>query len=313
MNSLIVRPNDVLDEVQAAVLNDVGAGSRPVYAGTIREFRAWATQNEHQGIYATLAAYKAYLSTQVSPQTTNRKMAAVRKFVRTAAQMGVIAPEQARQAAEVSNIKVQGERYGTRLNEKQSRLLLSGPDRSTLKGLRDYAILSVFLGTGLRRAEIASLTWEHIVLLDDVWIILNLVGKGNRTRTVPMHSSVKFALDAYAEALGEVSETDRLLGTERETSETDVIFVGINRHGQPGNEMTPHGVWYIVTQYAQMAGLDVKPHDLRRTYASLARKHGAELSEIQLLLGHASVETTQRYVGETLDFERASGFVNLGD
>jgi integrase len=67
--------------------------------------------------------------------------------------------------------------------------------------------------------------------------------------------------------------------------------------------MTPQAIWYMVEQYAPVEGL--APHDLRRTFAKLADKAGAPLAQIQKTLGHASIQTTERYVGNDLDLQNA--------
>ena len=74
------------------------------------------------------------------------------------------------------------------------------PDATTNKGLRDRAILAVLLGCGLRRSEVAPLTFKHIQQPDGRWCIVDLVGKHGRVRTVPMPTWVKVAIDAWAAA-----------------------------------------------------------------------------------------------------------------
>lgn len=147
--------------------------------------------------------------------------------------------------------------------------MLERPDTSTLKGLRDRALLAVLIGCGLRRAEAASLEFSHIQQREGRWMIVDLVGKRNKTRSVPMPSWCKAAIDAWA----------RVAGLE-------------------GELMTAQSVFETVKFYADELGLAVTPHDLRRTFAKLARKGGADLKQIQLTLGHASVKTTEVYLGE---------------
>ena len=69
--------------------------------------------------------------------------------------------------------------------------------------------------------------------------------------------------------------------------------------------MVSHAVFDLAAQYGAELGLALRPHDLRRTCAKLCRKHNAPIEQIQLLLGHASIETTQTYLGTTLDLENA--------
>ena len=83
--------------------------------------------------------------------------------------------------------------------------LLSMPDVETLKGLRDRAIVAVRLGCGLRRSEVIALRMEHVQQREGRWVIVDLVGKGNRVRTVPMPAWAKAAPDAWTDAAPSLS------------------------------------------------------------------------------------------------------------
>ena len=100
----------------------------------------------------------------------------------------------------------------------QAQSLLNAPDVTTARGLRDRAILAVLLGCGLRRSEVAALTFAHVQQRDGRWCIVDLVGKHGRVRTAPMPTWVRVAIDAWTTPAG---ITDRELGTmvERVTQE----------------------------------------------------------------------------------------------
>ena len=89
-------------------------------------------------------------------------------------------------------------RTGNWLSLRQAQALLNAPDIETAKGLRDRAILAVLLGCGLRRSEVAALTFKHTQQRDGRWCIIDLVGKHHRVRTIPMPTWVKVAIDAWA-------------------------------------------------------------------------------------------------------------------
>src|ERR1035437_10210698 len=163
---------------------------------------------------------------------------------------------------------------------------------TTTKGLRDRAILAVLLGCGLRRSEVAALTIGHVQQRDGRWCIVDLVGKHGRVRTVPMPTWVKVAIDAWTSAAG-------VTGGQ--------VFRAINRSDQvQGAAMSEKVVWQLLQPYAEAAGLSgIAPHDCRRTCAKLCRAAGGELEQIQLLLGHASVQTTERYLGTKQDLVHA--------
>jgi integrase len=170
--------------------------------------------------------------------------------------------------------------------------LISAPDATTKKGKRDRALLAVLIGCVLRRREAALLTVDHIQLRDARWVIVDLFGKGERVRTVPMPSWTKNAIDSWI-ATAEISD-----GT---------IFRPINRGGRiTGKSMTHRGVFDVVQHFGIAIGVPkLAPHDLRRTFAKLAYKGSSSLDQIQVSLGHASITTTERYLGVRQDLTDA--------
>ena len=116
------------------------------------------------------------------------------------------------------------------------------------------------------------------------WAVVDLIGKGGHIRTVPIPQWVKSALDQWVVA-ARVTEGR--------------IFRAVARAGKVwGKGISQNVVWYVVKACCERAGLEhIAPHDLRRTCAKLCHSSGGELEQIQFLLGHASVQTTERYLG----------------
>jgi integrase len=144
----------------------------------------------------------------------------------------------------------------------------------------------------LRRSEVAALTFAHLQQRDGRWCIVDLVGKHARVRTAPMPNWVKAAIDAWTTMAGLTEDHvfRPVLGGDR---------VASNRLGEKV-------VWQMLREYAAEMGIPgIAPHDLRRTCAKLCRAAGGELEQIQLLLGHASVQTTERYLGTKQDLVHA--------
>jgi integrase len=183
-------------------------------------------------------------------------------------------------------------RVGNWLSLQQAQKLLNAPDVTTGKGLRDRATLAVLLGCGLRRSEVAALTLRHIQQRDNRWCIVDLVGKHGRVRTIPVPTWVKVAIDVWTTAAG---LTD------------GYVLRPVNRGDQiSGERLTEKVVWQLLQPYAVAAGVPgIAPHDLRRSCAKMCRAAGGELEQIQLLLGHASVQTTERYLGTRQDLVNA--------
>jgi integrase len=145
-------------------------------------------------------------------------------------------------------------------------------------------MLAVLLGCGLRRSELIDLELEKVQTRQGHWAIVDLIGKGGHIRTVPIPQWVKQALDLWISAAG-------ITGGR--------IFRAVSKRGNVwGTGISQNVVWYVVRSCCQRAGLDhIAPHDLRRTCAKLCHASGGELEQIQFLLGHASVQTTERYLG----------------
>jgi len=125
---------------------------------------------------------------------------------------------------------------------------------------------------------------EDVQQRGDHWAIVDLVGKGGHVRTIPVPGWVKNRMDDWMR--------------ESRTA-SGCVFRSINKHGTVwGNGVTEKVVWYVVRNFAKALGIEkIAPHDLRRTCARLCRVAGGELEQIQFLLGHVSVQTTERCLG----------------
>ena len=132
--------------------------------------------------------------------TTNQRLAAVRRLVYEAADSGLLSPELAAGIRRVKGVKQLGFRAGNWLTFDQAHLLLERADGSGLRCARDLAMISILLGCGLRRAELASLRREDIQIRQGHWAIVDLIGKGGHVRTVPMPTWVKNAVDRWMTA-----------------------------------------------------------------------------------------------------------------
>ena len=184
----------------------------------------------------------------------------------------------------MKGVKKLGVRLGNWLTADEARRFWQFPPPDTLKGKRDRAILAVLLGCGLRRRELADLEFTHLQQREEHWAIVDLIGKGGHIRTVPMPEWVKATIDVWVTAAG-ISEGR--------------LFRCVCRAGKCwGNGVTERVVWHVVKQYAKDFGIaQLAPHDLRRSCAKLCHATGGELEQIQFLLGHVSVQTTERYLG----------------
>ena len=195
----------------------------------------------------------------------------------------MLGAEEAANLTEVPNIPQKGTRLGNWLTPEQARELLAVPDRSTLKGKRDYVFLAMLVGCALRREELTMLDVDTIQLPDGRWVLADLEGKGRRVRTVAIPVWVKQGINAWMTAAG--VEDGRLLRA-------------VSKGGKVKESMSGWAVWSVVEQSAREIGIErFGAHDLRRTCAKLCRKNGGGLEQIKFLLGHSSIQTTERYLG----------------
>lgn len=204
MNDLVVVEKlPEWQRLKALVLDSVSSPiTRRVYNMALDEFMSWYKQAPHPGFSkATVSAWRASLETRgLGSSSIIIRMSAIRKLAGEAADNGLLAPEMAAGIARVKSVKSQGIRVGNWLTLRQAQALLNSPDVSTTKGLRDRAVLAVLLGCGLRRSEVAALTFTHLQQRDGRWCIVDLVGKHGRVRTAPMPTWTKVAIDAWTSA-----------------------------------------------------------------------------------------------------------------
>ena len=250
------------------------------------QFIAWYCSEPRLALNRTVVLrFRLHLeSLGLAAATINQRLAAVRRLAYEAVDSGLLSPELAAGIRRVKGVKQLGQRTGNWLNLEQCQSLLEKSDGDTLRNNRDLAMIAILLGCGLRRAELASLRTEDVQIRQGHWAIVDLVGKGGHVRTVPMPNWVKDAVDKWTAA---AQVTDGR------------IFRAVSRHGSTwGTGISEDVVWYVVRSCAQRLELEhIAPHDLRRTCAKLCHSNGGELEQIQFLLGHASVLTTERYLG----------------
>ena len=276
-----------LEQSKNAVLNSLAAASsQESYRHAMEEFITWYSSEPRLSFSrAVVLRYRFFLEQKaLAPSTINVRLAAVRRLAYEAADSGLLSPDLAAGIRRVKGAKRLGVRVGNWLTAEQAQALMQRPVVECLRSKRDRAMLAVLLGCGLRRAELAGLKLEDLQIREEHWIIADLIGKGKHIRTVPVPAWVKAAIDDWIADSG---------------IDKGIIFRRVNRSdGVWGEGITRKAVWHVVKAAAKRSGIKgLAPHDLRRTCARLCHVAGGELDQIQFLLGHASVQTTERYLG----------------
>ena len=210
--------------------------------------------------------------------SVSRKLTALRAFYRFLSDRGDIERDQ----TDLVTSPRLDRRLPVAATKREIELLLNVPDVGTEIGLRDRAILEVLYSAGLRVAEICSLNNGDI---DFQASELRVVGKGDKERLVPIG---RRAIEAVEEYL----KTERQQIVDRLGTEPPWLLVSAR-----GGRLRRERIWELVKRYITRLGLaeTVSPHTLRHSFATHLLTGGADLRQVQEMLGHASIVTTQRY------------------
>jgi integrase/recombinase XerD len=177
------------------------------------------------------------------------------------------------------------------LTEEEAQAMLRVPDRRTLQGKRDYAILLTLLTTGLRKAEICGLKIGDIKTYRNQAVV-DVIGKGNKFRRIPLHSEALVAIKDYLKATGN--------GTDPGHS----LFQTLAKHGAyEVRGLTPKAVDCLIKAVAKKALIQkrIHPHVMRHTFATTLLDNGNDLRTVQALMGHSHIRTTEAYLHSTDD------------
>ncbi len=238
---------------------------------TIREYRLWLNRQSTGNNRATGLTLKK--------KTQNYYLIALRAFLKFLSKKGIktLSPEY------IELAKV-GERSLDLINGDELRRLLCAPEGNDLKSLRDKAILELLFSTGLRVSELCSLSSEIDLSTDE----MSVRGKGDKVRVVFLSNDAKKAMKEYL---------------KKRTDMSDALFVNIDvKNKENGSQrLTKRSIERIVKHYAIKAGISKKvtPHVIRHSFATDLLRNGADLRSVQMLLGHANINTTQIYTHVT--------------
>lgn len=287
-----------IDSALRGVLSD---HSRRAYAGDFADFARFLhpdsstptiTREDVASVTADdLAAYRDWLRRErkLATSTVNRRLSALRKLLGEALTRGIRRdnPAKAVKGFKGSSKETPG------LTEEEARRLLAQPDRTTLLGLRDYALLQILMRLGLRREEVTKLRLADFGQQRGRRT-LQIEGKGDKSRIAVLPGDVYDHIVAWVVESGRSMDDDaplfvQLVARGRREAKQYVI-------SRPDVSLSAAGIWYVVTSYAEAAGLErITPHSMRATFITLALVAGAPLQKVQYAAGHSDPRTTERY------------------
>ncbi len=227
----------------------------------------------------------------LSARSAARHLSAVRGLMKFLLREGALSAD----PTELSARPRFGRRLPRTLSEAEVLRLLEAPDTTTLRGLRDRAMLSVAYAAGLRVSELVNLTPGDVDLKRG---IVSAFGKGDKRRLVPLGQLTLDHLQAY---LAVRDESGSQSASAARKTALPVLFPSPR-----GGALTRQGFWKIVGAYARGIGLRgrVYPHQLRHSFATHLLTGGADLRSVQTMLGHASIATTEIYTHVSGDHVR---------
>lgn len=276
------RKTDPLESFRARLLLTDGCGvqTAAAYDSDLRAFAAFLKKRKRGLRSATAEDVADHLGAMTrkgkSAATVGRALSALRRFFRHEIDSGLRADDPSARRRQPKRVRP----LPKVLSESDVEALLDAPDESKPAGLRDRAMLELMYACGLRVSELVTMRLDAARL--DIGAA-RILGKGGRERVVPFNPAAADLCERY------LKHARPLLAG---AAPDDAMFLSVR-----GRAMTRQMFWTLVKKHAKTAGLTtaVSPHVLRHAFATHLLNHGADLRSVQLMLGHASVSTTQIY------------------
>ena len=280
----------------AILAGGVAPSSMAMYERDFRAYLAYAQTPEAAMQASTLARWRTHLATntQLSPNTINRMLSAVKRLMKEAESQGYV-PEGTwqhfRMIDGVRNVALK-KRTKTharvRISPEDMRRLCDSPDPTTLHGLRDRALLHTLASSGLRVHELAGLTEQDIVITAQGYQLRVLGKNDEEPREAPLSQEAHYYINAWL---------------DRRPVSSNFLFTSFAGRGDrlTDQAMTAMSIWRLVKAYAALCGLEhIKPHDFRRFVGTQLAKTNPR--NAQKALGHKKIGTTMdNYVLDDLE------------
>lgn len=252
------------------------------YRYDLVDFRNWLTKQTekkelHEAERKHIIKYLAFCRNKgMAPKTISRKLSALRTFYKYLLLDKIIQKDPTVNLESPKSIKY----LPGVLQQRETELLLSAPDTTTIKGIRDKAVLETLYATGMRVSELTRL---HVDDLHLEFQYVKCFGKGGKERLVPLGSYAIEAIEQYLVRCRPI-----FLGDKKNPA----LFLN-----QRGGTLTRQSIWNMLKTYGKQTGIgdNLSPHTLRHSLAAHMLENGADLRTIQEILGHADLATTQIY------------------
>lgn len=267
------------DAIRTVLKGTKSKHTKRAYMANLAAFLEWL--KDESGLTEidkhTVSTYLASLASKdVAPATINQRLATLRKLAYVGDQFASFATIKSQRLAS-KNGDSETARHG--LTKDQVQKLLEKPRIAGIKELRDRALIAVLVGCGLKREEIAKLTFEQIEKVEQGSVVINV-----NNRRVPVPNWVDRAIDTYARE----AEIER-----------SIVFRKTSKRGEIMSEgLTEQFITKMVIAYGvRRLKIKTTPAYLRRTFACLAYQSRTPIEQIQTMLGHDSIQNTRLLIG----------------
>lgn len=250
------------------------------YCRDVRQFSEWLERDRtaqlNNATKEDISSYLQYLQGMgKSPSTVSRCAASLKRYYTFLMEKG---KSRQNPAAGIA-LEKHSRKLPSILTNHEVDLFLSQPDQTDPKGIRDKAMLELLYASGIRVSELISLNLEDVNLSVGFLVCRS----GEKERVIPLYKVAVRSIQEYLQSVRPILTADN--------GET-ALFVNVN-----GGRMSRQGFWKIVKSYQTKAGIqkDITPHTLRHSFAAHLLENGADIRDIQEMLGHADLSTTQIY------------------
>ena len=291
MSTELMTLDTQLSETITSLAGLLAPRSRRIYQQDAKAFASWLIDSalSLQTLrIEDMRRYRLYVSEHYKSVTANRMLSVARQILKEQARLGNVSAD----VANIKGFKTSNETTHTALSKPEARDLLASIDTSTIKGKRDYAIVSLLIRTGLRRFECAAIKIGDVKKEQGHYVV-KIIGKGDKPATIKIPVDVYRTIHDYLEAASRLN-----------ASPSAPLFIQMDK-GDHATEEPISGK--LIERLVKSVGLKINPeltpHGLRATFITVALESGAPLHKVQYAARHADPRTTERYHARKLDLD----------
>ena len=239
MTEIQLSKTNHLERIKSILVDSLNSdATKRAYGKALDDYIEFHLTTNQTGLnrFSVNAHIQDLLNKGTGKASVNIRLAAIKKFAYESLQNGFIDDVSYNGIKNIKGIPTRGKKLGNWLNQQSVEEMINQPNVETSKGLRDRAILAVMFGGGLRRNEVCDLRINQLQQREGRWIIVDIIGKRDKVRSVPIASWVKALIDNWLAVY--------------ESTEDDILFVSINKGDKiTGNQLTGDAILKMIQSY----------------------------------------------------------------